>query len=765
MRRIILYTLTMILVASVVNAQEYFGISTSNWSGTNSLYLNPANIADNRARFTVDVLSLNLGINSDLGTINSSNVMKKFFSGDSVNINDVFKLSGNTKQFNMLAPYGEVRGPGVMVSINHRHSLALTTRIRASNQFNNFDQSLYQTITDPNFTANSDYSLTSRNFNWTGQMWSEIGLSYGVVLLEKGKSQLKAGVTIRYLGGIGYVGLKGNNLDAQFFNSNDSVRLTNTDLQYSSNIIKTENELSSGIGNADLFSRFFGAKGGSGVGGDIGIVYEYRPDYPKQYTYDMDGKTGLIDYTQNMYKFRISAAVTDIGAITYKNAFVANLRGNGYLSGNEIGSGNFQNFTDFSNYAKSHGFTVDTGTTNEKIYLPTSLIIGFDYHIAKAFYINATYVGNLVSHQNFGTTMYDQITVTPRYDTRLISVGLPITYNSLSSDIKVGLGARVSGFFIGSDDMLALFSNSQYGFNFYVGGFVPINKRKPRDRDHDGVSDKKDLCPTEPGYITALGCPDKDHDGVQDKDDRCPSDSGVVELQGCPDRDDDGIADIDDECPDQAGLYQFHGCPDTDNDGVADKDDACPDKAGLPRFQGCPDTDHDDVPDNEDACPDVPGSKMFHGCPDSDGDGVGDNEDRCPTKAGPISNHGCPVIKAEVKKRLAFAATAIQFETGKAKIKKTSYPLLNEIVKILNDYPDYYMTIDGYTDNVGKPETNLQLSKDRAQSVKNYFVSQGIPENKIVANGHGEADPVASNKTAKGRAKNRRVAMDLKLKE
>jgi len=118
-----------------------------------------------------------------------------------------------------------------------------------------------------------------------------------------------------------------------------------------------------------------------------------------------------------------------------------------------------------------------------------------------------------------------------------------------------------------------------------------------------------------------------------------------------------------------------------------------------------------------------------------------------------------------VKKRLAFAATAIQFETGKATIKKTSYKLLDEIVKILNDYPDYAMTIDGHTDNVGKPDKNLQLSKDRANSVKNYFVSKGVASDRLVTNGYGDTKPVASNKTAKGKAQNRRVAMDLKLKD
>ncbi len=176
------------------------------------------------------------------------------------------------------------------------------------------------------------------------------------------------------------------------------------------------------------------------------------------------------------------------------------------------------------------------------------------------------------------------------------------------------------------------------------------------------------------------------------------------------------------------------------------------------------DTDGDGTPDISDECPTIAGKPEFNGCPDTDGDGIADKNDKCPTVAGPASNRGCPEVKEEVKKRLSFAATAVQFETGKAAIKKTSNKVLDEIVSILNEYPDYYMTIDGHTDNTGNAAKNLELSKQRANSVKAYFVSKGIDANRIEADGHGDTMPKASNKTAKGRAQNRRVDMDLKLK-
>jgi OOP family OmpA-OmpF porin len=234
------------------------------------------------------------------------------------------------------------------------------------------------------------------------------------------------------------------------------------------------------------------------------------------------------------------------------------------------------------------------------------------------------------------------------------------------------------------------------------------------------------------------------------------------------DTDGDGTPDVSDECPALAGKAALNGCPDSDGDGIADKNDKCPTVAGVAKYNGCPipDGDNDGVNDDEDACPTVVGLAKYKGCPipDSDGDGVNDEEDRCPTVAGSRTNRGCPEVKEDVRKRLSFAATAIQFETGKSAIKKTSNKILDEIVNILNEYPDYYMTIDGHTDNTGNAAKNLELSKQRANAVKEYFVSKGIEGSRIETDGHGDTQPKASNKTAKGRAQNRRVDMDLKLK-
>ena len=312
------------------------------------------------------------------------------------------------------------------------------------------------------------------------------------------------------------------------------------------------------------------------------------------------------------------------------------------------------------------------------------------------------------------------------------------------------------------------------------------------DSDKDGIPDKMDKCPNEKGPASAQGCPDKDGDGVPDKEDECPDTPGTV--KGCPDRDNDGIADKDDECPDVPGLPELNGCPkkdsdgdgvpdeidkcpnepgpaslegcpntDTDGDGVMDNVDECPTEAGSPTANGCPDNDKDGIRNRDDNCPNTPGLAKFNGCPDTDNDGIADPNDKCPTSAGPASNFGCPELLPEEKDILNLAMRAIQFETNKATLKVSSYEVLDQIVAILNKYPDYKVSIAGHTDSVGGERYNKKLSEERAKSCYDYLLSKDISNARMSYIGYGETQPIATNSTREGRSLNRRVEFNLYL--
>jgi len=265
------------------------------------------------------------------------------------------------------------------------------------------------------------------------------------------------------------------------------------------------------------------------------------------------------------------------------------------------------------------------------------------------------------------------------------------------------------------------------------------------------------------GLTFKFGGKDTDGDGIYDRDDACPEEPGLKQFQGCPDTDGDGIADKDDACPDNAGLAEFNGCPDTDGDGIIDSEDNCPEVAGTKIMKGCPDADGDGVADKDDACPTVAGPKENKGCPwpDTDGDGVADKDDACPTVPGTRANNGCPEVSDDTMKKLNEYAKTILFNSGKATFQAQTMPVLQAITAILKEYPSAKFSIEGHTDSDGADAANQKLSEDRAAAVKDYLVENGIDASRLTSKGFGETMPIDTNKTAKGKANNRRVEVKL----
>jgi OOP family OmpA-OmpF porin len=159
---------------------------------------------------------------------------------------------------------------------------------------------------------------------------------------------------------------------------------------------------------------------------------------------------------------------------------------------------------------------------------------------------------------------------------------------------------------------------------------------------------------------------------------------------------------------------------------------------------------------------------------DSDGDGVADKLDKCAgTPTGTVvDGGGCPlkapapqvterVIVTEAdRKVVADAIKNLEFDLGKATIRQKSYATLNRVAALLME-KNFSLKLAGHTDNTGSDALNLRLSKDRAESVKAYLVSQGANASRVEATGYGESQPIASNKTAAGRQQNRRVEFTL----
>jgi outer membrane protein OmpA-like peptidoglycan-associated protein len=131
-----------------------------------------------------------------------------------------------------------------------------------------------------------------------------------------------------------------------------------------------------------------------------------------------------------------------------------------------------------------------------------------------------------------------------------------------------------------------------------------------------------------------------------------------------------------------------------------------------------------------------------------------------PNAQAPSPNdiEGIQIQLSEKEKEIVQKAyEGLKFANGKSEIMSSSFPHLNLLATMLSEKPDYKLTVNGYTDNVGKAESNLTLSQRRAEAVKDYLVKQGIDASRIKAEGFGMESPIADNTTKDGRAKNRRV--------
>ncbi|MGM0574212.1 MAG: OmpA family protein [Myxococcota bacterium] len=224
---------------------------------------------------------------------------------------------------------------------------------------------------------------------------------------------------------------------------------------------------------------------------------------------------------------------------------------------------------------------------------------------------------------------------------------------------------------------------------------------------------------------------DTDGDGFLDDVDACPTVPGVESADGCPDRDGDGLRDDQDRCPDEAGPAEHEGCPDGDGDGIVDVDDACPEVPGVQEFEGCPDTDGDDIADPDDRCPKIPGEAQYQGCP--------------------------PPPPEEVTEKYTGTIQGITFKVDSAEIREQSFPVLDEAVQVLGEYPQLRILVEGHTSSEGERDYNMELSRDRAESVKQYLVSKGIAADRVETKGFGPDRPVAPNDTEAGRKQNRRI--------
>jgi len=714
------------LASFAMNAQSYIGFLTDNYSGVNNVISNPANIVDSRLKVDVNLAGASVLLGNDYLGVKLTDVFD-----DEYDLDDALR---SPEDENTLFGNIDILGPSFSISLNEKNAIAIFTRARAFVNINNISGDNISTLED-GFDDSQDFLVNEDAVYASANIWSEIGLSYARVLLDKEVHFLKGGISLKYIAGLGNAYAVTDNFQVDF--DADGIQVAGNTF----GSVDTNGTLTYGF--SENFDDDIDLEEieiiSSGFGIDLGFTYEWRPK-ANEYTYtDVDGNTSYFKDV-NKYKLKLGVSVTDIGSINYE--------GNEELfdiNGLSVTQNNFENIEDIEDFENTFN-VIPLISENESTSLPTALHVNADWNINDKFYLNLNTDLSLVDKEQINqTSIANIVTLTPRYERKWFTFQAPVSIQQYSG-FQVGAGLRAGPLYLGSGSLItALLDDEAESADIYLGIKVPIYQSRPKDKDGDGVPNKIDNCPKEAGTAENNGCPwgDADNDGVLDNLDECPNKVGPKETNGCPrtDQDKDGLLDKNDKCPTIAGPFENNGCPWADTDG-------------------------DGITDNLDKCPNEFGPKLNNGCSlaDQDKDGILDKDDKCPTIAGVKENNGCPNVKkvtSEVIAKLNSYSKTILFDSGKSTIKAQSNSILNDIVNILKEYPNSKFNIEGHTDSAGNNTLNKNLSESRASAVKVFLIENGINQSRLTSTGYGEEQPITTNTTKEGRALNRRVEINL----
>jgi len=689
--RLKLSYLLILLAPMGLIAQSFIGLNTDNFNGVHGVLSNPANVVDSRTKIDINLAGISAYLSNDYVSVNSANL----FGGEDVDFDDDENLSPSDNNSGLLN--FDILGPSVLFNINAKNAIALTTRARAFTNFNRVPGDLVEYFESSDFDQEV-LEVNNVNLRSTAHVWTEIGFTYGRVFLNNTKHFLKAGLTAKYLQGVGYASATATNLEARFDPDQTTGRVDGS-LEYTVSENLDTDQSDEPFGDNDEDVEFEIAS--TGFGFDLGVVYEYRRD-----DVDLNAKN------KNKYLFKAGFSLTDLGSLTYDDS---SQRTYDFTGVNDFNREDFEDLDfdapDFQNVERIE-------RSSKKIKLPAAMHLNVDWNALSRVYLNLNTDLSLIAEDEADANRIENsVTLTPRFETQFFSLYSPVGIRQFSG-FNWGAGFRLGPLYAGSGSIISnMISDTSKSIDVYAGLKIPIyyskgKSKKIKDADGDGIIDKNDECPNEAGLASNNGCPEI-------VEEVAVVEAPIVEEVVVVDSDGDSIIDSLDKCPNEFGVASNGGCPevvDTDNDGVPNVLDKCPEVFGVATNGGCPEV------------------KTLKA----------DSEE---TK--------------EVVKTLESYAKVINFNSGKASFTPETYTALEAIERIFEEYPNAKFNINGYTDSVGATASNQLLSEERAIAVKVYFIEKGITASRLNAVGYGEANPIATNATPEGRKINRRVEIKL----
>jgi hypothetical protein len=427
-------------------AQSFPGYNTSNYSGVNGVFFNPANVTGSKFKWNVNLFSLNAGIANNNASFSLKNIASTF--GDDVDS----LLFGDSKKNTSGLVNMDIQGPSFMLDVSKKSSIAFTSRIRVMANVADLDGQFIQSINDNLSSSTFPITLQStKNQKVIVNGWTDWGLTFGHVFLDKGPHFFKAGVTAKYLAGA-------TNNYANIDNLNGTL---NKNLAGDVYLTNASGKVAIGVAGIDFsdddadFTDAINFKS-SGFGADLGFVYEFRPG------------------NKDAYKLKAGVAILDIGSVKYttdlnqSGSYTVNIPAGTQWYPEDLDD---KSLSEIKDYLDASPYFTNNGTSSEKykVSLPTRLQVNVDYAAAKNFFVNLGGHINLVPKSNvYSSFYYNSFMLTPRFENKVFGVYLPLSYNELSG-FNAGFSFRVGPVFFGSGAIINAAMDKSKQADFYFG--------------------------------------------------------------------------------------------------------------------------------------------------------------------------------------------------------------------------------------------------------------------------------------------------------
>jgi outer membrane protein OmpA-like peptidoglycan-associated protein len=788
-------------------------LKASQFGCITNVSFNPA-IADNPFLVDINLISAGFGVENNYIGISPKTFTNHNLFNDPNFQSDYLheRVNGDPKKMFLGM---QVQGPlSFMVSFgkkrNNKNAIGVSWHANSVTNVDGVGEELARSIyyglgSKANSITGFNYqSLNNQNLSIKTLAWTDFGVTYSRVLYDEGAHMIKAGVTGKAIIGLAGGYISSNNIDYRFRNY-DTLDINHSDISYghSAAISQTQN-------GPPSLNDILDGKSKVSFGADLGIVYEWRPDKDK-YQYDFDCQKWYQNDVKK-YKLSVGFSVIDIGRVAFaKPGDVSSYTAN--IQGWDVKNSGINSVASFDSVLHNKGGFTATGGNSFKMWLPTRFNLYIDYNIYKGIGLNLNGVISPNFQKDNNQVHYpSSIALTPKYDMKWFGVYIPLTYNEYGN-FGAGAGLRAGPLFVTSSNIITAFAyKATYAVNIQAGVkiTIPYLRQKDKHKNHKLGSDIIDsICPNYTADLYKY-FPNKGANPVYSSPTPNNVGAGTYVITrpnakgGCPDS---GVVIITYRTGVTAGgnkTINVCGGSTYDltamypNTGYSSYVWSTPTPAAVTsgtytlvvaNATGCTDTAVAIVSANPK--PNLGGNRVDSIYPGRTYDlsvlypnigystynwvGVSNyaavptgtyqlmvtDKNGCSDTATATVTHKTP--KPLTKKELAtikYAFDNLEFETGKDKIKQHSYLSLDGLAALLKE-KGYGLRIDGHTDNVGAYEMNMDLSRRRAESVKNYLMNKGVDGSKLETNGYGFTKPIATNKTAAGRQKNRRVEMNV----